>query len=52
MSNRTIPMKTMIIAAALALSTFATAVSAHTVQQKPIAKPDWAKQAFDSTNNR
>ncbi len=40
-------MKTMIIAAALALSTFATAASAHTAQQKAVSKPDFAKQLFD-----
>lgn len=45
-------MKSMIIAAALALSTFATAASAHTASQKPIAKPDWAKQAFDAANSK
>lgn len=43
-------MKTMIIAAALALAT--TAASAHTTQQKPVAMADWAKQAFDSANSR
>lgn len=45
-------MKTMIIAAALAFSTFTTAAFAHTVPQKPIAQSDWAKKAFDASNSR
>lgn len=40
-------MKTMIIAAALALSAFASAASAHTMTQKPVANSDFAKQFFE-----
>lgn len=40
-------MKTMIIAAALALAAFASTASAHTAPQKPAAKADFAKKLFD-----
>ena len=39
-------MRTMIIAATVALSALANAAVAHT-PQKPVAQPDFAKQLFD-----